>query len=152
MSFQNFFTSDFVLLEFLEYFANLISDLKLFYITEVFCFEKFSPTNWATFLVFHINVPGYSQPILKRIKILKQQHHSCICHPLNSSDIRGTDKPARDLLHYWAQVPQISEHPIQQAEKSKMKDLYKQKGVETRKSYQGKSKLVIAELFSSRGR
>ena len=75
--------------------------------------------------------------------------------PLNSSDIGGADKPARDLLHYWAQVPQISEHPIQQIEKSckplcKMKDLYKQKGVETRKSYQGKSKLVIAELFSSR--
>lgn len=88
--------------------------MTFFYISEDILFWEgfFFSSSRAEFLVFHINIAIHSQFTLRRIKILKWQHHSCICHPLNSNDIRGTDKLARDLLHHWAQVPQISE-PLQ---------------------------------------
>lgn len=44
---------------------------------------------------FHVDIAGHSKITLKRIKILKQQHHNWICHSLKSRAIRGTDKYAR---------------------------------------------------------
>lgn len=75
---KTYFTNDFLLLEFLEYYANLIFDRWHSFISQkVLCFESVF-SNWAKFLVFHISIAGHSQLILKRIKILKWQHHSCI--------------------------------------------------------------------------